>query len=304
MTLLTTMLQRPLDPGYAAAAARRSAAGHPPATSLRSIRVLLVALSIGLVLGVCAYHLTARSDARTAGRAELIDQIEQRRDDADQLSTRARALESQVATLEGDLLGDPRAAARARQLAIGAGAVALEGPGVVLTLDDAVAGDDAPSGPDEDAAQGRVLARDLQFVVNALWQAGAEAVAINDRRLTSTSAIRFAGSALIVDYRPLTRPYVITALGEPRTFSTAFADGPGGSYLSTLRSTFGVRVESQVSTGLRVPAAAGRGIRYARPGASGRADSPAPSTSPSPAPAASSSDAAPSPSADRTEDTP
>ena len=36
MTLLTSMLQRPLDPGYAAAANRREAQGKPRATSLRS----------------------------------------------------------------------------------------------------------------------------------------------------------------------------------------------------------------------------------------------------------------------------
>ena len=82
-----------------------------------------------------------------------------------------------------------------------------------------------------------MLAKDLQFVTNALWGSGAEAVSINGKRLTSTSAIRFAGSALIVDYRPLTRPYVITALGDPKRFPAAFADGAGGTYLSTLRST-------------------------------------------------------------------
>ena len=77
----------------------------------------------------------------------------------------------------------------------------------------------------DEASQGRVIAKDLQYVTNALWESGAEAISINGKRLTSTSSIRFAGSAIIVDYRPLTRPYVITALGDPQRF-LAFADGP------------------------------------------------------------------------------
>ena len=36
-------------------------------------------------------------------------------------------------------------------------------------------------------------------LVNGLWQAGAEAISINGQRLTSTSAIRFAGQAILVD---------------------------------------------------------------------------------------------------------
>ena len=124
-----------------------------------------------------------------------------------------------------------------------------------------------------------MLAKDLQYVTNALWESGAEAVSINGKRLTSTSAIRFAGSALVVDYRPLTRPYVITALGDPKRFPAAFADGAGGTYLSTLRSTFGIRVDTEVSDDLTVPAAVGLTTRYARSGDTGDA-TPSPGTHP------------------------
>ena len=126
-----------------------------------------------------------------------------------------------------------------------------------------------------------MLAKDLQYVTNALWESGAEAVSINGKRLTATSAIRFAGSALVVEYRPLTRPYVVTALGDPKRFPAAFADGAGGTYLSTLRSTFGIRVDTEVSDDLTVPAAVGLTTRYARSGDTGDA-TPSPGTTPSP----------------------
>ncbi|MGL5816976.1 MAG: DUF881 domain-containing protein [Phycicoccus sp.] len=279
MTLLTTMMSRPLDPGYAAMAARREAAGLPRSTSLRAPYLVIAALIIGLVFGASAASLTAASSGR-ASNADLVRQIEERRSEADTLGRRAARLESEVAGLESALLGDSAGAARGRELAVAAGAVELTGPGVRLTLDDAPGAEsDTDDGRDVGQADGRVLAKDLQYVVNTLWQAGAEAVSVNGHRLTSLSAIRFAGPAIIVDSRPLNRPYVLTALGDPERFPDSFADGPGGSYVSTLQSTFGVRVESKVGRSLRVPAAGGLTMRYATPGDTGRA-------SPSPGPTA------------------
>ena len=90
-------------------------------------------------------------------------------------------------------------------------------------------------------------------------------MSINGNRLTSTSPIRFAGSALVVNYRPLARPYVVTAIGDPKAMPGEFADGAGGSYLSTLHSTFGIRADTDVSRDLTVPAAVGLTTRYAQP---------------------------------------
>lgn len=282
MTLLTTMLQRPLDPGYAAAADRREAQGKPRATSTRTPLLVIATVLIGLLVGVASYNLTAGNKPRSQARAELIGQIQERRSQVDALTAQAAALQDQVTALEGNQLGGDAVALRTRELAAAVGAVPLRGPGFTLTLDDApgaAADDTAEAG--SDAAQGRVFAKDLQFVTNALWEAGAEAISINGKRLTSTSAIRFAGSAIIVDYRPLTRPYVITALGDPKKFPAAFADGPGGTYLATLRSTFGVQVDTKVSDDLTVPAALGLNTRYARTGDTGTASTAPPGT-PSP----------------------
>ena len=281
MTLLTTMIERPLDPGYAAAADRRAAAGMPRATSLRSPFLAVACVLIGLLVGVASYNLTAGNTPRSKARADLISQIEDRRTQVDALTAKASALQADVTALEGQQLGGDQLAARSRDLAATVGAVPLTGPGFTLTLDDAPgsgADEESETAADE-ASQGRVIAKDLQFVTNALWESGAEAISINGKRLTSTSSIRFAGSAIIVDYRPLTRPYVITALGDPQRFPAAFADGAGGTYLSTLRSSFGVRVDTEVSKDLTVPAAVGLTTRYARTGDTGSA-----TTSPSPSP--------------------
>ncbi len=88
-------------------------------------------------------------------------------------------------------------------------------------------------------------------------------MAINGNRLTSLASIRFAGSALVVHFRPLSRPYVVTAIGNPREMPGEFADGVGGTYLSTLHSTFGIRADTEVSDTLSVPGAVGLTLSYA-----------------------------------------
>lgn len=60
----------------------------------------------------------------------------------------------------------------------------------------------------------RIYDSDVQLLVNALWATGAESIAINNRRLTSTSAIRSAGDAILVNYQPLLPPYKISAIGS------------------------------------------------------------------------------------------
>jgi uncharacterized protein YlxW (UPF0749 family) len=82
---------------------------------------------------------------------------------------------------------------------------ALAGPGLRVTIDDAPG---AGSG-----SLNRVLDRDLQLIVNALWKMGATGIAINGQRLTGVTAIRAAGEAILVDYRPLVPPYAIEAIG-------------------------------------------------------------------------------------------
>ncbi len=264
MTLIRTMMERPLDPGYQAAADRRTAAGLPGSTSLRAPRLVAAALALGLVVGVAASNLRAGDTPRTKARADLVQQIEDRRLEVDRLSVEAQRLQGAVTTLETEQLGAAGGnIARSRELAEVVGSVPMTGPGLVLTLDDAPDADDETTSGDQ-SDQKRILARDLQFVVNALWRSGAEAVSINGNRLTSVAAIRFAGSAIMVDFRPLNRPYVVTAIGNPREMPGDFADGVGGTYLSTLHSTFGIRADTEVSDSVAVPGAVGLTLDYAR----------------------------------------
>ena len=85
---------------------------------------------------------------------------------------------------------------------------------------------------------------------------------MNDVRLTPTSAIRFAGQAVLVDFQPITSPYTIRAIGDPDVLVTRFADSEVASRYHTLAAR-GVAFSFDESTRLTLPASAAASPRYA-----------------------------------------
>jgi uncharacterized protein YlxW (UPF0749 family) len=231
-----------------------------------------LALAAGLVLAALVVTLGA-AEARVAApvlakeREELIDRI-------DAETSAADSLESQVDKLRGDVSERQRKALekhggdQGELVALLSGATAVQGPGVKLVVDDAKDTDQGGGGPRETsgfADTGRVRDRDLQRVVNGLWQSGAEAIAINGQRLTALSAIRAAGDAILVDNRPLVPPYTVLAVGDGQRLSTRFQNSPDGLYLHALQENFGIRTSISAQDDVRLPAAPSVTVRTAQP---------------------------------------
>ncbi|HET8988034.1 MAG TPA: DUF881 domain-containing protein [Humibacillus sp.] len=271
MTLLTSMLERPLDPSYQAAAARRRAAGEAPATSTRTVIVFVMMLLTGLLFAVGAQALRPKPTAAATVRDELVSRIEALQTHSTQQEAKVTSLSKQVRDLEDLTLqqsGSDDLTTQIKQLEISAAAVPLHGPGLTLTIDDAPSVDaDANAGtrPSGGFQEGRVTSGDLQIVVNGLWGAGAEAIAINGHRLSTTAAIRFAGQAIIVDFRPLARPYVITALGDPQGMQQIFEPSFAGVYLDQLTQEYQIRSSLRTSDDLTVPGDTSPRLDHARP---------------------------------------
>jgi uncharacterized protein YlxW (UPF0749 family) len=262
MTLLTSMMERPLDPGYAAAAERREADGLATSTGLRTPTVLVAAFVVGLLLTLGAVALRDPGTEVSQARAQLVEQIEARRQAVEQRDRQVRALQSEVDALQARALAQTDAGAQARlaELGLVAGATAVRGEGVRLVVDD------APGAREEQTDERKaniISSTDLQIIVNGLWQAGAEAVAVNGQRLTSRSAIRFAGEAILVNYRPLTRPYTIEAVGDAKELQTRFAEQTGGAYVKLLTDNFGMRISQDAVDSLSLPAATSLTVREA-----------------------------------------
>jgi uncharacterized protein YlxW (UPF0749 family) len=278
---LTELFRNPLDPGYADAAARRRQGPPSPARRwlARPVSVLVV-LVIGVLFAVAYRETMAEEPSRAQARAGLIAEIKQREAETDRLTARADQLREDVSRQRDAALSGSQAF-RLRNLEAGTGLARVRGDGVVVRLADAPGDKDVVTGAG--AGPPQVLYSDLQKVANALWSAGAEAVAINGQRLTATSTIRSAGEAILVDFRPVTSPYEVTAIG-PGSMRDRFDDSRAASLMREVARTTGLSFGVREAEGLTLPAAPQPRLRYAEP-----------SVSPSPSPSGSGAKGSSSP---------
>jgi uncharacterized protein YlxW (UPF0749 family) len=253
MDLLNQIIRQPLDPDYALVAARGDL---PPR---RRWALAVVAVVIGAMFAYAAVSTTRSAPALQTERDELISRVRTAETEQDQLRARTDGLTAQIATLRSAALGGDdvsrRLEAQINVLDPVAGTVAVSGPGTVVVVDDSVAG--------SNDTRDRVLDVDLQVLANGLWQAGAEAIAINGHRLTSLTAIRSAGDAITVDYRSLNRPYRIEAIGDPRTLQARFVESAAGAWWNDLAQNRQMRFEISDVRRLDLPGDPGITLRYA-----------------------------------------
>lgn len=265
MTLLREVTERPLDPGYAQMARRRAEAGQKAARRgvPSVIALLLVAVLLGAATTVAVRDLRAPQPVVARGRSVLMEQIQERGAEVESLSRRAAALSAEVDGLQSDGLL-PSALLEINELDRWVnGSVPVRGPGMVVRLTDGSGGGLVE--PGDAPAESRVRDADVQFVVNQLWAAGAEAVAVNDERLTSLSAIRNAGDAILVDLQPLNGPtYTIEAVGDPEAMQVEFARSAGLGFLQLLSAEYDISNEVTTSEGMYLPGAGSSTLRYAR----------------------------------------
>lgn len=281
--VLMALIRDPLDPGYAVAAARRGAGGSG---AERGQRVMAAAGSfvIGIVLVVAYSHEHRGAPRRAALHGELVSQVQQAEQLNDDLEARAQKLAEDVRKArDAANPGGPDAAAALADLEVSAGALAVTGPGLSVSLADSSTPRSDPTGGGRSGVPGSyptglIGDRELRSVVNTLWAGGAEAMAINGVRLTVTSAIRFAGEVVLVDFRPITSPYRVEAVGDPEGLAVTFADSEVASALRTLDAVGQLDFDFSSEPRLDLPAAAVGAPRYAYRLSP---DSPTPSASPS-----------------------
>jgi uncharacterized protein YlxW (UPF0749 family) len=148
-----------------------------------------------------------------------------------------------------------------------AGLTAVEGPGIVVTLNDSAKR--LPAGiPDAlraDISNNFLIHDvDIQRVVNELHAAGAEAEAVNGQRIVSTTAIRCVGPAIQVNAVPLTPPFKIAAIGKAQTLAEAL-NMPGG-ITDQLKDTDPAMISIALKDKTVLPAYDGAtAFKYARP---------------------------------------
>ena len=262
--LLIDLVTNTADPGYAAAAARRGASAKR--RRLDQPAVVLGCLLVGFTLAVAYVHTHRSAPEAATVHNSLVARVKAAQATGDALEAKAQQLDGEIAKVRQ--LALPRTSLGALQLAqLQAGATPAVGQGLVVQLAN-------PPQPTATASPGRpgsmpiygaqlLTDRDVRSVVNELWHDGAEAIAVNGVRLTPTSAIRFAGQAVLVDFAPITSPYTIDAIGDSDVLVTSFADSDVAGRYHTLTSVEGISFSWTQEHKLHLPATAAVTPRYA-----------------------------------------
>jgi uncharacterized protein YlxW (UPF0749 family) len=229
-------------------------------------------VTLGVALLVLGFLIAAQLAAEgprvrytTQERTPLVGAVLDLQAQQETLKGQILALRQQIQDLEATGQGG---AAVTKQLSdaleqarIDAGLVAMTGPGVVIQLTDS----NASVPPDGNARDYLVSAADVQTVVQELWLAGAEAIAVNGERITVATAFVDIGGSVLVNSAYIAPPYQVAAIGssimyDHLTHSPGFVD-----FVRARADGFSIGVAYATPISLDLPAYAGSvNLRYGR----------------------------------------
>lgn len=168
------------------------------------------------------------------------------------------ALETQLAELRERLVDYERAATEGRTAAARmarslqemralVGLTPLEGPGLVIILNDSTRAPRAGEDPNKTILH----YSDIAAIVAELWAAGAEGIAINGERVVASTGINCVGTTILCNTKRVAPPYVITAIGDPARLRQ-YLRRPGGGL--ELLAAFDFPIRMTVRKSVQVPA--------------------------------------------------
>jgi uncharacterized protein YlxW (UPF0749 family) len=263
LSLIDQLGQHAMDEDYDRVA-HRSGRREPPQAPRRAPRpgvaALLVVAVFGLLLITAAVQTSRNAAIVEEGRGELVSLIRARSAQVEDRRTQTADLREEVAGLQeraqAVALQEEATTDAIERLGVPTGWLAVTGPGVKVVVDDA---------PNATEGKQQVLDKDLQLLVNGLWESGAEAVAVNGQRVTALTAIRQAGSAIGVNYVSLSAPYTVTAIGDPDSLPARFVETQAGASWLDLQAAYGLTFEITSEESLTLPAVDRLPLRLARP---------------------------------------
>ncbi|MGW2930900.1 DUF881 domain-containing protein [Streptomyces sp. NPDC001156] len=220
------------QPGSDSPETGSTGSASPRTRRLRPVRVLTVGVfALAGLLFFTSFNTARGTNIRTdSSLLKLSDLIHDRSHKNALLDESNATLRDDVDTLAKRTGGSTSKAEEARLAALekNAGTEKLTGRAVTVTLNDAPPNATAklPGYPEPQPDYLVIHQQDLQAVVNALWQGGAQGIKVMDQRLISTSAVRCVGNTLILQGRVYSPPYKITAVGDPDKLQKAVAASP------------------------------------------------------------------------------
>ncbi len=245
-----------MDEDYAHVARQRAEAGESPRPSPKLRWASLVVVGIlGLLTTVVAVQTDRQSAVDQLSRAALIEQVQSRSTLVKSLKTRGgelnglnQAAVERAAQVEGqvDTLLDS-----VSRLEVGTGFSDVHGEGLKISVDNQTGAE----------AANEIRDVDLALLVDGLWAAGAEAIAINEQRINVLGGIRNTSRAIHVNGRPVNPPYIVKVIGDNQNLLARLARSSQGQQWSFLVNALGFRYTTHNVDDIVLLAAPARALR-------------------------------------------
>lgn len=151
------------------------------------------------------------------------------------------------------------AARQLQEAKMNAGLVEVSGPGVRIILDDAT-----ERGQGADAENYVIHEGYIREIVNALWNGGAEAIAVNGQRVTSYTEVFCMGSYIQINGTRQMPPYIIEAVGDSYNLQSAL-NFYVWDKLGDFQQQYGITRDLDAVEELVIPGGKIKNFRYAEP---------------------------------------
>jgi uncharacterized protein YlxW (UPF0749 family) len=234
---------------------------------LRALPSVQVTLAIALlVLGFLVAAQIAGEGPRirysTEERSPLIETALGLQAQQEALKAQIVAARARIGALEAQ---DPGAAESLKRLyadleaaRLSAGLVAVQGRGIAFRLEDGT-----QSGGGIDAL---VSARDVRTLVEELWLAGAQAIAVNGERVVASTAVLDIGGSILVNSAYVSPPYQVSAIGPANLYDRLRASVGFIQFVQARVEPAGLRLSVAQLDSIDIPAFGGTvNLRNAHP---------------------------------------
>jgi uncharacterized protein YlxW (UPF0749 family) len=236
--------------------------------SVWTVLVPVVALLAGLLFTTSATTANG-TNLREDRTPQLVNLIGDRQRQISAALAQQSALQASVLSQTNQIAGSDSSVAaqqqRANALLGSAGLVAVRGPALTVTLNDAPTSADGslPRGATADDVV--VHQQDVQAVVNALWAGGGEAMTIMGIRVISTSAVRCVGNTLLLQGVLYSPPFIITAIGDVPRMMSALNTSPQVAAFRQAVAAWGLGYQVRDQPNVTLPAFTGStDLQYAQ----------------------------------------
>lgn len=215
------------------------------------ISIMIICLLVGIMLSIqFRASESYGTNLRDTRNEDLLLKNSNLSEQNEELSKEVVSLREKMTNVASGNESTTNLQAELKKSNMAAGLIPVSGPGIIVTLNDSPRALQPGQNPNDLL----VHDEDILKIVNEMKASGAEAIAVNDQRITAMTEIRCAGTTILVNANKVAPPFIIKATGDPQLLESGL--NIRGGYLEVLKS-IGLQTQLEKNDRIDIPAYTG-----------------------------------------------